>query len=124
MIFVVICLPNTIGRSSPQLKGLTWWQITRRFNPVGTVILLVSVLCLLLALQWGGTQNWGDARVIATLVVFAVTSIVWAGMQYAQGDEATVPWKVLKQRTVAGATLYALLGTASLTVVIFYLPIW
>ena len=124
IVFVVIFLPNTIARSDPSLKDQTWWQIFRRFNPVGTAVLLTSIICLLLALQWGGTQDWGSARVIATLVVFGVTIIVWGIMQYVQGEEATVPWTVIKQRTVAGATIYTLLGSSSLTIVIFYLPIW
>ena len=47
-----------------------------------------------------------------------------SALQYVQGDEATVPWNVIKQRTVAGATMYTLLGTASFTIVVFYLPIW
>lgn len=124
VIFVALCLPNTLGRGSSELKTLTCFQILRRFNPVATVILLASVTSLLIALQWGAEGKWSSKRVIATLTVFAVTFLAWSGLQYVQGDEATVPWSVVKQRTVAGATIYTFLGIASFTIVVFYLPIW
>lgn len=125
MAFIFFSLPNDIGRSSQEIKGLTWFQFIRKFNPVGAIILLVSVVCLLLALQWGGgTGDWKEPRVIASISVFAVTWIVWCIMQYIQGDEATLPWKVAKQRSVLGATLYTTLGSAAFTIIIYWVPIW
>lgn len=125
MAFIWFCLPDDIGRSSQEIKDLTWIQFIRKFNPVGTLILLASVICLLLALQWGGgLGDWQEPRVIATISVFAVTWVLWCIMQYIQGDEATLPWKVAKQRSVLGATLYTTLGSAAFTIVIYWVPIW
>ena len=125
MGFIFFSLPNDIGRSSQEIKGLTWLQFIRKFNPIGALILLVSVVCLLLALQWGGgTGDWQEPRVIASISVFAVTWILWCIMQYIQGDEATLPWKVARQRSVLGSTLYTTLGSAAFTIVIYWVPIW
>ncbi|KAK4989977.1 hypothetical protein LTR50_002888 [Elasticomyces elasticus] len=124
LAFVFLSLPD-IGRTSTEFKRMSWWQKFRKFNPVGTVILLGSISSLILALQWGGASGkWDEGRVIATLVVFAVTSIIWAGMQYVQGEDATVPWSVARQRSVAGATLYGLFGSAAFTIIICWLPLW
>lgn len=118
------CLPD-IGKTSEEFKKLSWWQKFRKFNPVGTVILLGSIIALILALQWGGESgDWAEGRIIATLVVFAVTIVIWSAMQYVQGEEATVPWSVAKQRTVAGATIYTIFGSAAFTMVVYWLPIW
>lgn len=125
LVVVFFFLPKSVGESSDEVKALGWWQFLRRFNPVGTAILLPSIICLILALEWGGIQYaWSDSRVIAVLVVFGVTMITWLVMQWYQGDDATVPWSVASQRSVAGATLYTLFGSASFTIVVYYLPIW
>lgn len=124
LVFVYFCLPE-IGHTSEDFKGLSVWQKFLKFDPFGTVVLMASIICLILALQWGGASgNWGDGRVVATLVVFAITLVGWAVMQYMRGEEATLPWSVAKQRTVAGSTAYALLGSAAFTMVVYWLPIW
>lgn len=94
-LIVFLSLPTTVGRSSKQLKGLAWWQLVKRFEPVGTVLLLPSVVSLLLALQWGSVQYpWSDGRVLAVLVVFGVTVIAWLGVHWSQGDRAMMPLSI------------------------------
>lgn len=79
----------------------------------------------MIALQWGGaTCPWNSGRVVAVLVVFAVTFSAWLILQYVQGDKATVPYSTFKQRTVVAANLYTLFLTAAFTILVFYLPIW
>lgn len=118
------CLPE-IGRTSEDFKKLSWWQKFLKFNPLSTVILLGWIVCLILALQWGGESgDWSEPRIVATLVVFAVTLVIWLVTQYLQGEDATVPWSIAKQRTVAGSILYSFVGGAAFTIVIYWLPIW
>lgn len=84
-----------------------------------------AIICLVLALQWGGNQYaWSSPRVIATLVVFAVLFVAWIVLQWFQGEEATVPWSVASQRSVFGASVYTLLGAGAFGIVIQYLPLW
>lgn len=61
---------------------------------------------------------------IATFTCFGVLLLIWAALQYYQGDEATVPWSIVCQRSVVGATGFTLLLTAAFTGIIYYLPIW
>lgn len=125
LLVIFFFLPASLGKSDEGLKGLTWWQAFNKFNPFGGALILASIICLLLALQWGGSEYpWNSGRVIAVFVVFGVTLIVWIVLQYFQGDEATVPFSIAKQRTVAGAALYSVCLSASIATVIFYMPIW
>ncbi|KAL8396833.1 hypothetical protein RB594_003793 [Gaeumannomyces avenae] len=56
----------------------TWRQRLMQFDPLGTLLFMPSIVCLLLALQWGGTEHaWGSAVVVALLVVFGVLITIW-----------------------------------------------
>jgi hypothetical protein len=125
LVIIAFILSPSIGATSTKLEDKKWWQVLLRLDPIGTVILLPSIICLILALQWGGTlYPWSSPRVIATLIVFGVTAIAWTWFQYSQGDEATVPMSVLGNRSVAGATVYTLLSSGAFTIVVYYLPLW
>jgi len=64
-------------------------QRIMQFDPVGIVLSVPSVICLLLALQWGGTKYpWNSGRVITLLVVFAVSIVAFAAVQWGLGDNA------------------------------------
>jgi MFS family permease len=49
---------------------------------IGTICFLPGVVCLLLALQWGGsTYAWSDPRIIILWVLFGLLMIVFAAVQ-------------------------------------------
>ena len=97
----------------------------KQFDPIGTSLFLPAIVCLLLALQWGGSKyEWGSGRIVALLVLFGLLIISFAAVQVWQQENATTPPRVLKQRSVmAGAWFSACLG-ASFFVLIYYVPIW
>ena len=99
--------------------------VLSQFDPVGTVLFVASIICLLIALQWGGSQYpWSDGRIIALLTVFGVFLVAWVAAQWRGGDNATVPLRILRQRSVAFSTFYIFMGSASFVLLIYYLPIW
>ncbi|CAG8038715.1 unnamed protein product [Penicillium salamii] len=101
------------------------WSVINQFDPLGTILLVASIICLLIALQWGGSQYpWSDGREIALLTVFGVLFFAWAVVQWRVGDNATIPLRILRQRTVAFSTFYIFCGSASFILLIYYLPIW
>ena len=70
----------------------------------GTILLLPGVVCLLLALQWGGTEYaWKNGRIIALLVLAVVILVVFGVLQYLSGDRATVPRRVFCNRNIWGS---------------------
>ncbi|KAJ0166958.1 putative HC-toxin efflux carrier TOXA [Colletotrichum tanaceti] len=122
---VAFCLPISLCQTSTDLKTMSPLQLAKKFDLLGTTLLLASMVCLMLALQWGGGEYpWSDARVIAVLVVFAITILPWMSLQYFQGDDATVPLSIIKQRTVAASNLYLLFQNGAFSIFIFYLPVW
>ncbi|KAF4418525.1 major facilitator superfamily transporter [Fusarium austroafricanum] len=125
ILVIFFCLPPSVGRTSTEIKKMNWSQIILLFDPLGTALLLTALVCLMLALQWGGGEHpWSSDRVIAVLVVFGATLLPWMALQYFQGDDATVPLSLVKQRSVAAANLYLLFLNGSFGIFIFYLPVW
>ena len=50
--------PKTLGKIPPM-------AILKLLDPIGNLIFVPAILCLLLALQWGGvTYAWSDVRII------------------------------------------------------------
>lgn len=96
-----------------------------QLDPVGTAFFLPGIICLLLALQWGGsTYDWNNGRIIALLVISGICLCAFIAVQAWRGDMATVPPHIIKQRSIAAAFLYSICNGGMLMVVIYYLPIW
>ncbi|CEL10884.1 hypothetical protein ASPCAL13991 [Aspergillus calidoustus] len=96
-----------------------------QLDPLGLLFFLPSIICLLLALQWGGSEYpWSDARVIALFTVFGVLFLAFIAVQIYEQDKATIPPRILSDRNIWGASLSGLCLSASLLVFSYYLPIW
>lgn len=64
---------------------------------LGAGLVLASVTCLVLALQWGGnTKPWNDGSVIACLVLAVVLGAFLVLWQRYLGDKAMVPPAIFK----------------------------
>ncbi|OAA60827.1 sulfate permease 2 [Cordyceps fumosorosea ARSEF 2679] len=96
-----------------------------RFDLVGTLLFIPTIVCLLLALQWGGVRyDWGEWRIVLLLALFEVLLFAWAVSQYLQGDRATVPLSMIKQRSLAGGAFFVFCFFAAFFVITYYVPIW
>ncbi|KAK1566006.1 major facilitator superfamily transporter [Colletotrichum navitas] len=94
-------------------------------DPMGTLVLMPAVICLLLVLQWGGTTYpWRDPRVIVLFVVFAILSIAFVLIQIKKGKNATLPIKIITQRSVAAACWFSVCTAGSDFTMRQYIPIW
>jgi len=84
-----------------------------------------AVICLLLALQWGGTKYpWSDGRVIALLVLFGVLIAAFVVVQYRQQDLATIPPRIIKKRSVWAVSSFSFSAGAAFLSAMYFLPIW
>ncbi|TKA27786.1 hypothetical protein B0A50_04887 [Salinomyces thailandicus] len=124
LLFITFFYHPTKSAKAKSLSG-GWRQKLESFDIYGTTVFLPMIICLLLALQWGGSKYpWNNGRVIALLVVFAVLLIVFISIQAWKKENATVPPRIIRQRSVAaGAWFGACLG-AAFFVFVYYLPIW
>lgn len=96
-----------------------------QFDIPGTICFLPGVVCLLLALQWGGsTYPWKNGRIIALFILAGLLLIGFVLIQLWKKEEATVPPRVFKNRNVWGSAWFACALGAAFFILIFYLPIW
>ncbi|KAF2396144.1 MFS transporter [Trichodelitschia bisporula] len=120
VLFVVLFLrlpPNSDNR------GLR--QLFREMDIPGTILFMPAIVCILLALQWGGSKYpWSSGRIIALIVLFALLIIGFLIIQFFQGEKATIPFRLIRNRDVWGASVFGFSLGAAFFAVIYYLPIW
>ncbi|KAK3324171.1 putative aflatoxin efflux pump [Cercophora scortea] len=97
----------------------------KRLDPIGMIFFLPGVVCLLLALQWGGsTYAWNEWRTILLLAIFAVATVAFIATQILRPESAMVPPKVITQRSVAFGTSFTFFLAGSMLMMVYYVPIW
>lgn len=103
---------NAQGSGMDKLKGIDW---------TGFAINIPMTLCFILALQWGRTvYPWSDWRVILLLALTAVLFASFVFIEYRAGDKSMVPLKMVRQRSVALASLITFCNFAHLAVLAYY----
>lgn len=104
---------------------MSWRQRATVFDLAGTLCFLPMVVCLLLALQWGGsTYAWSNGRIIALFVVFGLLLIAFVLIQWKAKDNATLPFRIIQKRSIAATSWFALCLGAAFFVFVYYIPIW
>lgn len=69
---------------------------------LGFLTITASVVCYLLALQWGGVEKrWSSADVVGCLIGFGVFLIAFVVNEWWQGEKALLLPAVLKDYTIA-----------------------
>lgn len=121
VLILALKLPNPPLSSA---TGLT--QKLNQLDPIGTFLFLPGVICLLLALQWGGTTYpWSNPRIITLLVLFGVLMALFVAVQLGHKDSGgLLPLSLLKQRSLASGTVFSACVGGSLLLLVYYLPIW
>lgn len=120
VILLFLRLPNKQAKSGESI-------LTRikQLDLIGAALLIPAIICLLLALQWGGNQYaWNNSRIIGLFVGFGLLVILFAASQIYLGDQATLPPPILKKRTVLASCLFALFFGGAFFVLVYYLPIF
>lgn len=94
MVLLFFQVPKHI-KSAPA----TWKEILLQLDFPGFSLLLTSLVCFTLALQWGGqTKAWSDGSVIATLVMWIILTIAFFFVEWLEGVYAMVPLFMMKSR--------------------------
>ena len=109
----------------PQVSGLTTRQKLARLDVLGELFLFPSIICLLLAMQWGGsTYAWSNPRIIALFVLFGVLLIAFILVQIFRQESATIPKSVITNRSIIAAMWFAATLGSAMMLFVYYLPIW
>ena len=117
-IFAFLRLPQ----AAHDAKGRTVMQRILSLDLPGTMMLVPAIVCLLLALQWGGTEHpWNSSVVIGLFVGFGLMAAVFIGIQIWKGDEGTLPPRLFKNKDVVCAMLFAFFFGAGFFPLVYYL---
>ena len=120
LIFFLHIPPEMIKREPTTLK-----QKLTRMDPIGTFFFLPCIVCLLLALQWGGvTYSWSNARIIVLLVLAGILFIAFVLVQRWKGDNATVPGRIWINRSILAGSWFSFCNGAAMQTLLYFLPIW
>lgn len=96
-----------------------------QLDPIGNLAFFPGIVCLVLALQWGGTTySWGNARIIVLIILFVILCSIFIAIQMWKGEAATVPPRIAKQRSIAASIWYGFFNGTAMMISIYYLPIW
>ncbi|KAK4204064.1 major facilitator superfamily domain-containing protein [Triangularia verruculosa] len=97
----------------------------KRLDPIGIFFLFPGIVCLFIAFQWGGsTYDWSNWRIILLFVIFGICTICYTTVQIKLPNTATIPPKVITQRSVFFGTLYTFFLSGSMLMLVYYVPIW
>jgi MFS family permease len=97
------------------------FERAKQFDVIGCLVLVSAVVSLLLALQWGGSKYpWGNGRVIGLLVTFGILVIAFIGIQLWMWDNATIPPRILKNRSMLAGVAYSSVFGGSFFIMVFY----
>ncbi|KAH7419488.1 major facilitator superfamily domain-containing protein [Cadophora sp. MPI-SDFR-AT-0126] len=114
-----------VFQASPSKNKDTVRQQIKKLDPLGTTVFLPGIVCLLLALQWGGaTYHWQNARIIVLFILAGILLGLFVVIQFKSGDNATVPIRIVNQRSILSGMYFQFVTPGSMMVIIYFLPIW
>lgn len=115
---VLLCLKLP---STPSSHAKRQIEKLRQLDLLGFFLLAPAVLCLLLALQWGGTAyRWDSVRIIVLFVLAAAIFSVFCVNQHRKQNAAMLPPRLLKKRAILSGALFSLSLAATQAIVQFY----
>ncbi|CAM1511655.1 Fc.00g091680.m01.CDS01 [Cosmosporella sp. VM-42] len=122
--FAILFFVHLPADSKPEnrttLKGFF-----EKFDIIGTLLLMPWVVCMLLALQWGGTKYpWNNWRIILLLVLFGGLLLIWVYVQIREGDKATVPPRIISNRSMFCGVWFMFCTFSNFFIIVYYIPIW
>ncbi|KAG6353572.1 hypothetical protein INS49_005534 [Diaporthe citri] len=91
----------------------------------GLVLLLCSLICFFLALQWGGvSREWSSGTIIALLVLWILLTVAWLCVELFQGEKSLVAPRILRRRAIASCCAFIFFLNAANFSLIYNLPIY
>jgi hypothetical protein len=118
----IFCLLHIRGQKK---LDLGFWDKLKQLDLLGTAVLIPAVICLVLALQWGGTEYpWSNSRIIGLFVGFGLMILIFAGIQMWKGDQGTLPPRLFKNRNVLCAMLFSCFFGSAFFPLIYYLSLY
>ncbi|KAH9863980.1 hypothetical protein J1614_009913 [Plenodomus biglobosus] len=123
--FILIILFLKTGITTKKRQPISVLDQLIRLDPLGAGSIIAAIVCLFLALQWGGqTKPWTSSTVIGLFVGAAVLFSVFCFLQWKMGEDATIPLRIIRQRSVLFGSLFLFTSAMSAYIYGYYLPIY
>ncbi|KAK5991776.1 MFS-type efflux pump MFS1 [Cladobotryum mycophilum] len=108
-----------------KIAPATWRQRFWQMDPFGTIVFMPAVICMLLALHWGGSEYaWDSGRIVALIMLSVFLIIIFLQIQHKMGDDATVPPRIFKKQTVWSSAIFEFFVGACFLEAVYFLPMW
>ncbi|KAM0553369.1 hypothetical protein ACHAPJ_007383 [Fusarium lateritium] len=121
VVVILFFFPEPERDIEPATWRVRFWQL----DPIGTAIFMPAIVCLLLALQWGGVDyEWDDSIITSLFMLAAFLLILFVFVQYKMDENATVPPRIFKMRTVWAGAFFSFNTGACFLTAMYFLPIW
>ena len=92
---------------------------------LGALLFIPSVVMVLMALEWGGTEYaWRSATIIGLFIGGAGLLLVFALWQIRKGDDAMIPPRLIAERTMFLCCSTEFFAMGAVYISIYYLPQW
>ncbi|WQF79023.1 Putative major facilitator superfamily, MFS transporter superfamily [Colletotrichum destructivum] len=122
---VLLIVAFVLQPPAQELGDTSLWQKLKQLDFAGNSVFIPSVVCLLLALQWGGVEYaWNNPRIIILLVLAVVLIISFVAIQILIPETATVPPRIMRQRSIAFASWAAFTIGGQMMIFAYFLPIY
>ncbi|TLD07692.1 hypothetical protein PgNI_11005 [Pyricularia grisea] len=135
IVIILYCL-HEVGRprSSPRASGVItkdmnlrqrFHAFSRKLDLLGVLILLPLAISLLLALQFAGRKyEWNSWFIIILFLITIVFILAFVYSQHKAADDALLPLRFFKKRTVISSFWFMLCISAAALVVTKFIPLW
>jgi MFS family permease len=121
VIVIFFFFPEPERDIEPATWRVRFWQL----DPIGTAIFMPAIVCLLLALQWGGVDyEWDDSTITSLFMLSAFLLILFVFVQIKMDENATVPPRIAKMRSVWAGAFFSFNTGACFLTAMYFLPIW
>ncbi|KAM0459127.1 hypothetical protein ACHAO4_002519 [Trichoderma viride] len=101
----------------------SWRTKIGQLDLLSTAVFVPALTCLFIALSWAGLRfPWSDARVIVLFALFGLLFTAFGYIQHRKGDDALLPLRIMKQRSIMAGLIFSLCTNGALNVLEFYLP--
>ncbi|KAL2819304.1 major facilitator superfamily domain-containing protein [Aspergillus cavernicola] len=123
--FTIIALLLFFHVPSPQRSLPGVMTQIKHLDPLGVFLFIPSIVCLILALEWGGSAYaWSAPKMIGLLVTFAVLLVLFGIVEVLTPETAMIPTRVVLNRSIASSMLFMFLISGAMMSVVYYLNIW
>ncbi|KAI1097370.1 MFS general substrate transporter [Jackrogersella minutella] len=122
LAIVFIRIPDHIEK--PSIRNV-FHHVIMEFDLPGFALFAPAAVMLFLALQYGGNQyRWDSSQVLGLFCGAGMTFIAWLIWEFYQGDNAMVPYSMMRRRVMWAGCVASLFLGGTVFVTGYYLPIY